>query len=178
MEYINKITLILCVLFGLLNCGPTAFVSRDAGQNPQSLDAGMTLDGGDRGDAGLGYIPMLPVLKWFAPPGTGTRVDFGDVMVGTSSTRQITFTNEDVSPIQLTGLTAVNNQFEVVGATSVTLAAAVVNSTTGTVTVGTASVSVRFSPSVVGSKLGSLRATSSVSAQPSIAIDLGGVGKN
>jgi hypothetical protein len=149
VERLNRIVPLLFAL-GCTYPAPPVF---DAGTEQTGRDASVTVEDGGRNDAGFIYVPTKHVLRWFAAPQTATLLDFGEITVGTSAIREIVFTNEDTSPIHLTGLVA-GAQFEVVGATSVTIPPAVINNTTGNVSVGTASVSVRFSPSLLGSKQG------------------------
>ena len=113
-------------------------------------------------------------------------VDFGYVQPGVSITRELTFENRGFKPVELTGLatregSSASAFYEVVAAnpgdlTRLTVPRGARDPATNDVIPGVAKLSIRFRPTVLGPRNGTLVAMSDLSSQPSLRVPLRGGG--
>lgn len=115
-----------------------------------------------------------------------TSVDFGSVAVGAEGTLDVMFFNPNLRVVQLSGLAVRDGAgpstiFSVVSAnpgdvTRLTVPPAQRDAASGTISPGTATVTLRFQPNAAGSRTSTLVATTDLSPQPSLSIPVQGRG--
>ncbi len=121
------------------------------------------------------------VLTW-----TPAQVDFGYAPPNTTVLNEVTFSNLALVPVELTSIatregSGASTVFKVTEAQSPTLLTTLsvpggVRQPGGTITPGTAKVKLSFKPLVLGPRAGQLIANTALGSQPSLSLNLRGVG--
>lgn len=112
--------------------------------------------------SGTGVSPTAPVMVTMAP----ARVDFRDVSVGSFSTQGVTLTNSSSQEVTISELVTTGTGFAASGIAPATVLAPG----------GSATVSVKFTPTAVGAMSGQVAVRTAGQTEPAAVVDLAGNG--